>query len=341
MDLFIKIIGYAALTAFLLVVLLCAFIGWKWRALKAALKGTGTPLRIKLLPDPKPTWFGDKVARQADADYQRLGYTLAGHYIVEEIPGVQLAAYCHEQLGIHAAYYNHSLVGRWSDLCIDFVGGPELTVGNAPQGGQLDRRPGTEKHFLKSEPLDALHTLIASRIATGPTIRGTTENFVAAFEAAYARDMDWRTARNGISAEEFQRIAETTKHGLEPERWPEAFNESKLREFHLWAPAALIEFEKVTTLSVAEWKKFEGNMLIYRDDFHAPSYVSYLGDCFGLESEATAKHRESVVHGLSLRGCLARMAEEAKVTWRDLGQVDRPQMLTIIGYERAEETSAG
>lgn len=342
MDLVIKIIGYIGLAGLVLVGLLCAFLGWHWRALKAALKNaTTTPLTVKLRRDPEPSWFADKAARKGDADMRRLGYEFAGAFTIDEMPGVQLVGYCHKEFGIYGAYYNHPAAGRWFDLCADFVDGGELTVTNAPQGEQLDHRPGTEKHFRKGDTIDALHAFIADRVSPNPVTPVAIENFAGAFEAAYAREMAWRSARNGISEEEFRRVAATTEHGLAPERWSEAYDETKLQEIQLWESAALDEFEKMTTLSVAEWKKFEGSMLIFRDDFHAPAYVAYLGESLGLEVEATERHRESVAHGLSLRGCLARMAEEAKVAWRELGQVERPQALTIIGYEQLEESSVG
>ena len=63
-------------------------------------------------------------------------------------------------------------------------GMPNGVIAHAPDG-KLD--------------IDALHARIAGRTEAGAVIPVATDKFAEAFEAAYARDMAWRSARNGIS----------------------------------------------------------------------------------------------------------------------------------------------
>lgn len=342
MDLFLKIIGGLTVAVILLVGSFLFLIWWKFRSIAKELANSfPTPATIDLTLEADPKWLGKEGVPASLAALEACGYTRGPAYTVDGMPGISLLSLHHPATGIFGCHYKHPAVGNWTDLCAYCVDGPEISFTTAPNGQQLDTRPGTDKVFLPGTAIPELHARITERLAGRPVRRITPENFKAEFRASYARDMTWRNGKDGTSEEEFLRIA--TDHGktLTDEQLKEAFKETKLKEIERWSGEILGDFEKSTTLSVAEWKKYENYMVIFRDSFHPAAYLEYLTNIVVLKEGEEARYQQALEGGLSLSGLLARIAADTRHEFIKLGEVEQPRKTGIYGVKVPEDEIPG
>jgi hypothetical protein len=341
MDLFLKIIGGLALTAFLLIGGFLFFLWWKLRGIAKGLAASTTPpSTVDLTLEADPKWIKKENVRRDFAALEADGYVRGAAYTVDGMPGVSLVALHHPVTGVYGCYYDHTVAGNWADLCANFCDGLELTVSNAPQGSEMDTRPDTEKVFLPGRPVSEIHQRLAERLTARALKPVAPENFKAEFVAAYARDMAWRNAKDGTSEEEFRRVAANHGKDLTDEQLKEAFKETKLQELRNWSEEALAGFAKSTTLSVAEWKQYEDQMIILRESFHAHAYLDYLTDTVTLEDETVEKYRQALDGGISLAGLLKRIAADTGHEFIKIGEVSTPRQVEIYGVKLAPEKDA-
>jgi len=145
--------------------------------------------------------------------------------------------------------------------------------------------------------------------------------------------MAWRNEKEGTSEAEFLRVAANQNKEFTGDQLKEAFKETKLQELKRWSDESLEAFEKSTTLSVAEWKLYEDQMIIFRDSFHPTAYLDYLTNIVLLDDEAQAKYRQALDGGLSLQGLLKRIAADTGYEFIKLGEVELPRKVTIHGVK--------
>lgn len=341
MSLFLKILGGLTLTVILLVGAFLFFIWWKLRGIA---KGLGadfpTPATIDLTLEADPKWLKKDKARSELAALAACGYVRGPAYTVDGMPGISLVALDHPATGTFGCYYDHSAIGNWTDLCANFADGLELSVTTAPNGQQLDTRPGTKKVFLPGKTATELHAVVAEHLAGRALKPVAPEAFKAEFCATYARDMAWRNGKDGTSEEEFLRIAADHKT-LTPEQLKEAFKETKLKELGRWDHEILESFAKATTLSVAEWKLYENNMIIFRDSFHPAAFLAYLTNIVTLKDGEEARYQQALEGGLSLSGLLARIAADTGHEFVKLGEVEQPRKTEIYGVKIPDDEIPG
>jgi hypothetical protein len=333
MDLFLKIIGGLTLAVVLLIALFLFFL---WAKLRRIAKGIAasvpTPSTIDLTPEADSPWTGKDPAAHELAALEACGYVRGPAYTVVGLPGISLVSLHHPATGTYGCYYEHAVAGNWTDLCARFADGIELTVGNPPHGGKLDTRPGTKKILLQGKTAAELHALVLEQIAGRALKPYAPENFKAEFCAAYARDMAWRNAKDGTSEEEFLRLAADRKN-LTPGQLKEAFKITKRKELGRWSGEILGAFEKSTTLSVAEWKQYENNMVIFRDSFHPAAYLDYLTGVVTLKDGEEERYQQALDGGLSLQGLLTRIAADTGHEFVKLGEVPEPRPTAIYGVK--------
>ncbi len=340
MSLFLKIVGGLAI-AFLFV--LGLFVFWVWWKLRRLAKGikasTPTPSTIELTPDPEAEWVNKDQAKQDLAALAALGYVRGLTYSVEGMPGVGLVAFTHPDTGVMACYYDHPALEKgWFDLCVTLADGVELTISSAVAGGELDPRPGTDKIRLPNSTAAELHDRLQQRIKGQALKRHLPENFAADFCAAYARDMAWRNAKEGTSEAEFRRVAAKSGQPHTEEQLKEGFALTKRKEIEQWSDEIITAFSKTTTLPVAEWKKYEGRMFIFRETFHPVAFLAYLDDVISLTPEQAEIYQRQLDEGaLNPQTLLARITADTGRQFVKLGEVSEPRPTIIYGASEVKE----
>jgi hypothetical protein len=341
MDLFLKIVGGVVLVVGSLVVLGGLFFFWRIRVALKAIKGAiPTPSTISLTEDQDPAWTRSDAVAQALGALAALGHVRGPAYTVPEMPGVCVLSLHHPASGTYGCYYHHPTAGHWVDLVATLADGTELTVGNPPMGSEMDTRPGTRKLMLPKRSVTEAHATFLEQLAGAAVKPSRPEDFVADFQAAYAKDMAWRNAKGGTSEEEFLRVAENHGQKLTADELKEAFKQAKRQEIERWSEEIIEAFGRTTTLSVAEWKKYDDRMFILREDFHAHAFLDYLCCQIDLGNENVVRYMAALDGGVSLAGLLARIAADTGHTFTKLGEVTEPQPTAIYGILLPPESGA-
>ncbi len=160
------------------------------------------PDTITLVPQVSPRWE-DESCRQALADQMREGgFTLAGWFTVTELPEVKVALFAHETNAIHAASYEHPVVGRWSE-CVSFYddGTSFVCVGHTPFGSGA--RPGVSVHYHPALDASAIWRRLLEDRPTAGLVPADADESAARFREFYALDMAHRKQR-GVHDHESQ-----------------------------------------------------------------------------------------------------------------------------------------
>jgi len=187
-------------------------VAWVVRYIQSLLK---TPSRVTVVSiDP-----GAGTIRTIERHWpllESLGFESIGTYRVPEIRGLVITAFAQNFQGVCSVLYEHPLAGTFADMFALNENDESLTVSSAPAGEELDQPPGHEKIIDSSLELREMYDLTLNRRPEGPFKRFTSENFAGEFEKAYAKEMDWRINRGGVTEEEVRRSAE--KIGITSEK---------------------------------------------------------------------------------------------------------------------------
>lgn len=340
MDTLIRVLGWLAVATIVSMGVLFLLLAWFWRRVKAAAAAAGdgkfpVPAQITLREDTDPRWAEKAEPKAALAALATAGFQRAGAFNIEEMPGLRLIGLVHPATGVMAVCYEHPQAGHWVDLCAYFEEGLELTLSNAPQGETADTRPGTEKIFIKGTTAELLARL-SERIEGRALRRIEVAQFAADVQAAYGRDVTWRNARLGVSREEFVRQAAKHPAKLTEEQIEQGFTETKLQEMRRWVDEALEAFAKTTTLSVAEWKKHEGRMVIFNENFNVGAYLDYLHEGGHVPEAKLEGFREKTKTGWSAREMLDEIGQETATVVERLGAVEHPLRLEIYSIRKRD-----
>ncbi len=167
------------------------------------------PEEIHLRPWDSPEWKSGRDVEYLASRLESEGFVREGAFIVPEMESIKLLGFRRPADGTVAVVYEHDQLDKpWVDLCAQFENGCGLTVTNAPQGDEIDIRPGNVKHFLKSAPMEDVLSRFRDEVGRLQTWRKVGEGeFVAVFEQAYRDDMTWRRERGGTTEEEVRRVA--------------------------------------------------------------------------------------------------------------------------------------
>jgi hypothetical protein len=149
------------------------------------------PDTIRLVPLDLGDWHDEASAEGATRLLVERGFTPAGDFAIEEIPGMHLRLLAHESERWYAVQYEHPLAGGWFDLVRRFEAGTSVTWTTAPPTG-LEERPGHPIHRVPGahpgELFDRARRESPAKPARPATRQGAREDF----EAAYAESIRWR-----------------------------------------------------------------------------------------------------------------------------------------------------
>jgi len=188
-------------------------------AIKQLGAGGVPPFRISLSRDETLEWKYKALADQVVAALVAAGYESIGEYRIDEIPAVRLRALMHATAGAYAAVYEHDQAGLIVDLVSYFVDGGYAAFTTAPETG-LDKpdwsRQVRVQLDLAADPASVatLHEQMLAAQQGHMPAPVAADAFEKKYCAHYAREMDWRIARGGVTADEVR--CSVAAHGGEP-----------------------------------------------------------------------------------------------------------------------------
>ena len=336
MDTFLKIIGAVVLGLFGLFALLILFgyfvlrrkmsqMGESFSGLveaAEAISQTVPPFRVKLEPANHREWVEKEKAEAICEELDERGCTRIGRF-TSVPPTVLLEAWHLPEHSLFVTLYEHPVGGLWIEAGCEFEDDTLFSYTNGPNH-HMGNPPWTTHEFRTGTPArELLDAVIADRPdkAVRPT---SAESFPSRFEAAWARDMDWRIERGGPSEEEIRASFESglaretdseeetaqalsTANGMEMVEqirslWRERINE--LREVQL--RESYIVASDVTAL---EWDRIRDRVVFIHDDLTAEDLAEHMEQYFyeGLTPDEEFDYDDDQYE--EVRGSLAQQLE--------------------------------
>jgi hypothetical protein len=165
----------------------------------------GQPDRIHLEPADERIWRTASNWRTPMEGLQPLGFELAGHFTVREMPGLHLCLLAHRAGSFYAAIYEHPVAAAWFELFCPHEDGTSDTFSTAQPTG-LDAREGCIAVHLPGADVSTLWARAQSERRPGGWSSTSTAEAPRYFEDAFARSMAWRKGR-GLARHEVVRAA--------------------------------------------------------------------------------------------------------------------------------------
>lgn len=227
---------------------------------------SGTPATITLVPAPAPTWQDTaKVAATVD-EFHRAGFDDIGIFIMPEMPGVQLQAFCRPLEGLYGVVYEHTQAGFvWADVFSRYENGDGITASNAPKGHELDHKPGQTKIYDKHATVTELLEKLRAQRQPLPTVPHTAAAFVALFQQSYAEEMEWRDKRGGPTAEEIQRVALEMGQAASPDQVQSARNIERAQAAERMEGRCLEAFFASGQIGADEGERLRDHIIVVHD----------------------------------------------------------------------------
>lgn len=172
-----------------------------------AISQTVPPFRIRLEPANHRDWIHADEFDVLREELDSRGCVRIGRF-TSVPPTVLLEAWHHPKQNFFVTIYEHPVGGLWCEAGYELDDDSLFAYSNGPNH-HMGNPPWTTFEFRTGvEPGELLDAIIADR-PDQPVRPTSAESFVARFEAAWARDMDWRIARGGPSDEEIQTTIES------------------------------------------------------------------------------------------------------------------------------------
>ncbi len=223
------------------------------------------PLRITLLPADAYSWADEAAVRRYADPLPRLGFVDAGHFLIGEIPGLEMLGFVHPEHDICAVVYEHPAAGVILDMVTRYADGSSLTCTTALQGGELRERPGHPKIRLPEADSEQLYRRMLADRPQGETLPIAPEEFAEVFEQGYADEMDWRLSVGGPSDDEILAIAESSRMEVSDDEVDATRQLEVMQAMGMLQEALRAHFAEETTMSVAQWEQIEDELIFVHD----------------------------------------------------------------------------
>lgn len=181
-----------------------------------------TPRRIRLRSEERFEWKDRAGIDKATRAFQQLGFNTAGTYVIDELGGIKLRAFCHVDEAIYGILYEHEKLGVWCDLVTRINADQRwhrITCSNStsPSLGVLDPMPDRQLIKAPGAEVPAMLERLRPERPSGQRWSVSSKEFPKVFEEAYADEMDWRNARGGPTEDEVRRVAAAGGKDVTPE----------------------------------------------------------------------------------------------------------------------------
>lgn len=287
----------------LLILLVWFWLKWKFRSFAARfadefasamaqMGGMAPPLRIDLEPLQEADWSDGDKADLISETLAELGYEPDGLFETYAPLQIEIQGFRNSQSSSFAALYEIKQMDR---LCLDLVAdlsdGTHITVSNAEDKG-LDH-PQFSKlirldHLDLSEPeqVREMYARLLEELQGKTTVDLTGQKFEDNFESFWAREMDWRMERGGVTTEEVIRIS--AKNG-EPEPSEEEIELAKRpwkqQIDNFITDQIRKDYLNNTNMSGKEWEETLDRLVIVHEHSEASHLIDTLTDTICYESD--------------------------------------------------------
>lgn len=152
------------------------------------------PDAIHLKALDTPPWKDKAGAEELRRSLEDLGFSAAGAYGIDIMPGVPLLFMVNEAEAAAACIMEHPATGVWLDVFSAYPGGRGVTVSSGRDPGlpARMRRPGDIMEYRPGADASALYNRLLALRGPEKPVTLTAGNIAARFEEVWAEAMDWR-----------------------------------------------------------------------------------------------------------------------------------------------------
>ncbi len=208
-------------TGFAVGLLLATLLGTLWRErwvgsigpFPGATLGAASipPFRVSLARAAAPEWADPAAMDRVLRGFTAAGYSSCGVFEIPEMDGLRLQSFFHRGLGSFGVLFDPRQAGPLVELTREHQDGTTRTVSNRPDSG-MDRPEHALSVWLEVDVtslhgVGVMHERLADESAGREGKRVRVGDFAENFVEAYTREMDWRIARDGVTADEVRRVA--------------------------------------------------------------------------------------------------------------------------------------
>ena len=289
--LFLQIIGGIVVAILVLIILFYLFIRIKFGKFMHA-DTNPEPLIIHLNKDINPDWIQNKQPQQFIDDLKSLGFVAGDAYLIREMEGTQLVSM--HQGPMCAVVYQHPIAGAWVDIVLNEVDGTEFTVSNAPLGAAIDAPEDCQKIMDPSLSVKEIFQKITElkNQSNKEFVAINEENFRAFFEAAYKKDMAWRTRKGGVSFEEFMGTSDEANFKTSDKNLKEAYIQLKEDDLYHWQDAALEHYRKANDIDPDKFHEESYGLLVVPFTSAAEAFINYLEAHAYIDEDQADKYKQ-------------------------------------------------
>ncbi|MFO0953935.1 MAG: hypothetical protein U0835_22815 [Isosphaeraceae bacterium] len=292
-------------------------------AAELAKAGAPSPARIHLRRLAAPDWADPEAVEAQSGPLPELGFSHAGDYQIEEVPGLSLAGWVNAKTGVFAVVYEHPQAGVWTDVVTRYVDGTRITYANTLQGSGVEHSPGHDVQRFDGIGVKDLYEKHLAARPDKPIVPPSADEFVARFEKAYADEMDWRNSRGGATEQEIRQIALQQGRTLDEDEVRALRSAAESRAMEQLAEAVRERFLEETRMPAREWEDVRDRVVVVHDRMSPDYFEEMLSDLSDDEEDLPEIDGSP---GSSPRNAFARYnaALEPDRRYRKLGTVTAP-----------------
>lgn len=271
MGIVLQILGAMFLAVIIAVIVLFLVIRAKARRFLKTLGDlaeqvqTASPARIHLVPMAVNDWDDADAIRAQAEPLPSFGFEKAGDFEVEPVEGLRVEAWVNPAEAVTAVIYEHPQAGVWLDYYTHFEDGSRITYLNNSAGAGVDHAPGHQVERFPGMDATALYRKFLADRPQRPAKRYGPAEFVAAFEKAYADEMDWRNARGGPTEREMRAVAALSGDTYSDDELESAREALQAQALQQLAQALREKFLAKSGMPAAEWERIRERVVIIHD----------------------------------------------------------------------------
>ncbi len=195
------------------------WLQWKFKVLAGTMQEMADqgesavpPFRIMLIPQQRITWSNPAAMSAIANMLKKLRYQPIGIFTIPQLREVRLQTWHQPEQQLMATVYEQGEGGPFVDVLRSFTDGMLLKVTSSPETG-LDRPPFApvihvaEDPSTQPESTRVIHERILAERCDKIPFPVPPESFAMMLAQSYAREMDWRIERGGVTRDELLRVA--------------------------------------------------------------------------------------------------------------------------------------
>lgn len=340
--------GLKIILAIVLVVLAVLALGVWWlirkfkTAIKLALdaKALHPPCRVNPEPEPNPQWRNSDKIKQFSDEFIAAGFTPLGAFTIPETGGLQLAAFVHEAERLYGVAYDHEKLPPNIDIVCRYEDGTDLTGTNTTYGDALERPPSSPALRLNGGGVREVLAVVQQHPAMSPRIPVKGEEFAARFKAAYAKEMNWRLKKGGVTREEIRRQAGKDGTKLTDEEFEEVYKTQRSNYMTELQAGCIAQYLDERKPAPAEWDEIQHRVFALPETFTEEEVRETLQVHCDLDEEQTHRIGQiKLAFGETALDFMRQVVDDSigSLGLKRLGSVQEPVTAEIFLVEATDE----